>query len=79
MAIDLDMRNRHEARPFRSSQRMMARRKEDALPAQDDGGGQISHRGVANIDEAQIVVAVPCPEDKREAYQRASWVRADIF
>jgi hypothetical protein len=43
----------------------MARRKEDGLPAQDDGGGEISHRRVANIDEAQIVVAVPSPEDKR--------------
>jgi len=41
---------------------MMARR---SLPAQDDGGGEISHRRVTNIDEAQIVVAVPRPEDKR--------------
>ena len=65
MAIDLDMRHRHQASPFRRSQRMMARREEDALTAQDDSRGQISHRGVANIDEAQIVVAVPCPENER--------------
>jgi len=65
MAIHLDMRDRDQASPFGKSQRMMARRKEDGLPAQDDGGGEISHRRVANIDEAQIVVAVPRPEDKR--------------
>src|SRR5262249_13607269 len=50
---------------LRRSERMMARRKQHGLPAQDDGGGEIGHRRVANIDEAQIVVAVPCPEDER--------------
>src|SRR5262245_41206101 len=69
------MRNRDQARPLRRSERMMARRKQHGLPAQDDGGGEISHRRVANIDEAQIVAAVPCPEDERRhinGYARAS-------
>src|SRR5439155_14564674 len=65
MAIDLDMRDRHQARPCWRSHRMMAWREEYSVPAQDDRGGQIGHRGVPVIDEAQIVVAVPCPEDKR--------------
>jgi hypothetical protein len=65
MAIDLDMRDCHQARPFRRGQRMMTRREKYGLPAQDNRGGQIGHRRVPNIDEAQIVVAVPCPEDER--------------
>ena len=65
MAIDLDMRDRHQASPFWRTQRIMARREEYALPAQGKSGGQIGHRGVPIIDEAEIVVAVPCPEDKR--------------
>src|SRR5262249_19843242 len=54
----------------RGGQRMMARGEEYGLPAQDEGGGQIGHRRVANIDEAQIVVAVPCPEDERRHIDR---------
>ena len=75
MAIDLDVRDRHQASPLRRGQRMMARREEHGLPAQDDGGGEIRHRRVANIDEAQIVVAVPRPEDERrhvDGHSRAS-------
>src|SRR5262245_31691464 len=70
VAIDLDMGDRDQASPLRRGQRMMARREEYGLPAQDDGGGQIGHRRVANIDEAQIVVAVPCPEDERRHIDR---------
>ncbi len=65
VTIHLDMRDRDQARALWRSQRMMARRKQHSLPAQDDGGGKIGHRRVANIDEAQIVVAVPRPEDER--------------
>src|SRR6266480_4209285 len=46
MAIDLDMRDRHQASPFWRTQRIMARREEYALPAQGKSGGQIGHRGV---------------------------------
>ena len=70
MAVDLDMRDRDQASPLRRAQRMMARREEHGLPAQDDGGGEIGHRRIANIDEAQIVVAVPCPEDERRHIDR---------
>jgi hypothetical protein len=70
VTIDLDMRDRDQARPLRWSERMMARREQHGLPAQDDGGGEISHGRVANIDEAQIVVAVPCPEDERRHIER---------
>jgi hypothetical protein len=54
MQVDLAVRwNSVEfKKAFGRSQRMMARRKEDGLPAQDDGGGEISHRRVATIDEA---------------------------
>ena len=65
VAIDLDMGDRDQASPLRRGQRMMARREEYGLPAQDDSGGQIGHRRVPGIDEAQIVVAVPRPEDER--------------